>query len=90
MWLYVNIFNTFFFFCCYYFPKSLLVCREVVGFTQSGEAVLVDAAGHHDAAAVHHGAEHGSGRLHGRQLPPLRLLVVVRKHLVEGFAVEEC
>lgn len=68
--------------------RIILVGCEVVGFTRSREAVLVDAARHHHLAVVDHGSEHGPGRLHGRQLLPLRLLVVVNKHLVEDFAVE--
>lgn len=68
--------------------RVILVCGEVISFTQSSEALLVDSTGHHDLSVVDDGAEHGPGSLHGRQLPPLRLLVVVCEHLVEGFAVE--
>lgn len=66
----------------------LLVCSKVVSFTRGSEALLVDSAGHHDLPLVNDGAEHGPGSLHCCQLPPLRLLVVVHKHLVEGFAAE--
>lgn len=66
----------------------ILVGRQVVGFTRRRQAFLVDSTGHHDLPVVDDGSEHGSGGLHGRQLPPLRLLVVVSEHLVEGFAVE--
>lgn len=66
----------------------LLVCNKVVSFTRGSEALLIDSAGHHDLPLVDDGAEHGPGSLHGRQLSPLRLLVVVHKHLVEGFAAE--
>lgn len=69
--------------------RIVLVWCEVIGFTRSGEAFLIDSTDHHDLAVVHDGPEHGPGRLHGRQLPPLRLLVVVCEHLVEGFAVEK-
>lgn len=68
--------------------RIVLVCCKVIGFAGSSEAFLIDSTSHHDLAVVDDSAEHGSGRLQGRELPPLRLLVVVHKHLVEGFAVE--
>lgn len=67
----------------------ILVCCQVEGFTCSTEAFLINSAGHHDLAVVDDGSEHSSGCLHGCQLPPFSLLVVVHEHLVEGFAVEK-
>lgn len=69
--------------------SAILVCGKVVGFTGSSEAFLIDSTNDYDLAVVDDGSEHGSGRLHGCQLPPLRLFVVVGKHFIEGFAVEK-
>ena len=65
---------------------NVLIRPEVVGLTGVGEPVLVHAPRHDEPSLVDHRSEHGAGRLHSGHVLPLRLLVVVRKHLAQRFA----
>lgn len=65
--------------------QCLLVGAKVIGFTCSSQAIFIDSSSNNNLPFVENCSEHGSWCFHGSNLLPLRLLVVVCKHLIGCF-----